>query len=103
MAFGASAVADPAITTTAASMRAAPNAKAKLVQFVPANAEIDLSQCSGAWCYVSWRNRFGYLPVASVAAQPDQAGPAYGPPPVVGSTWGGGWGPFYYGGWYGHW
>jgi hypothetical protein len=101
LAVGATANADPAITTTATAMRAAPSAKARLVQHVPGNAEIDLNQCSRAWCYASWRN---YLPAATVAAQPDPAASLYGPPPaVVGSEWGGGVGPFYYGGWYSRW
>lgn|ERR1700722_405937 len=103
-AVSASASADPAVATTATAMRAAPSAKARLVQHVPGNAEIDLNQCGGGWCYASWRNRFGYLPVAAIAAQPDPAASLYGsPPPVVGSEWGGGVGPFYYGGWYSRW
>jgi hypothetical protein len=96
------ATADPAVTTTAASMRGAPNAKGRFVQRVPANAEIDLNYCSKAWCYVSWRDRFGYLPASAIAAQPYPGEPVGGPP-IAGSGWGGGWGPFYYGGWYGHW
>jgi SH3-like domain-containing protein len=97
------ASADPAVTTVAAGMRGAPTAKARLVQSVPANAEIDLNYCSKAWCYASWRDRFGYLPASAVAAPPYPDQPDGGPPPIAGSGWGGGWGPFYYGSWYRHW
>jgi hypothetical protein len=95
------ALADPAITTRPVVMRAAPSAKAHLVQNVPPNAAIDLNECTGGWCYVSWRNLFGYLPADALAAQPYTPG-YYGPPPVVvgpGWGWGPGWGP----GWYHHW
>jgi uncharacterized protein YraI len=99
----APAAADPAVTTTAATMHGAPSSKSRLVQTVPANAEIDLNYCSKAWCYVSWRDRFGYLPASAITVQPYPGAPIGGPPPIAGSGWGGGWGPFYYGGWYGHW
>jgi hypothetical protein len=98
--FAASAAADPAVTSAAAAMRAAPNAAARIVQRVPANAEIDLSHCSGAWCYASWRDRFGYLPATAIAgpADPPAPAPAYGP---YGAWSGAAVGPFSYGyGWY---
>lgn len=94
-----SAAADPATTGAAASMRAAPSPKARIVQRVPANAEIDVSQCSGDWCYASWRDRFGYLPAAAIAPTPYPAAPApaYGP---YGAWSNAGVGPFYFGyGW----
>ncbi len=63
-------------------MRRAPNAHSHIVQTVPANAEIDLENCSGGWCRASWRNLYGYIPAFAVA----EAGPpmiAPPPPPVV--------------------
>ncbi len=101
IACGASAAADPATTSAATAMRAAPDARARLVQRVPADAEIDLSSCSGDWCYASWRNRFGYLPLAAIAGPAYPPPPAYGPPPPAYGAWtGGGFGPFTYGyGW----
>ncbi|SRR5271170_8300957 len=92
--------ADPALTTTPSVMRAAPSVKAQVVQRVPARAEIDLSNCSQGWCYVSWRNMFGYLPATAVSAQPFGP-PDYAPPPPA--IAGGGWGPLYGFGWYQHW
>ncbi|HLW90064.1 MAG TPA: hypothetical protein VKS78_02025 [Roseiarcus sp.] len=101
-------LADPALTTAPSAMRAAPSPRAHIVQNVPPRAEIDLSNCSKNWCYVSWRNMFGYLPVSVVAAGPNEAPPpgyapgppVYPPPPVV-APWG--WGPFFGYGGYGHW
>jgi hypothetical protein len=43
--LASAARADPAITTMASVMREAPNAKAHIVQSVPAHAVIDLSSC----------------------------------------------------------
>ncbi len=74
--------ADPAITTASSAMRHAPSLHSRIVQTIPADAEIDLQNCSGDWCYVSWRNIFGYIPSLAVA----QGGPppgAVAPPPVV--------------------
>jgi hypothetical protein len=105
----APAVADPAETIAPTIMRAAPSAAARVVQRIPAHAEIDLSSCSGAWCRVSWRDRFGYVRAEAVAVGSYAPRPAYysyygpryywGPPVVVAPGWG--WGrPYGYGwGW----
>ena len=111
--FAATSFADPAETAFPATMRKMPNVKARVVQHIPANAEIDVSHCAGGWCYGSWRDRFGYIPARAVAAGPPPEGgfppAAMGPPPVavappvvvgsafgwggpyVGATWGYGW------------
>jgi hypothetical protein len=105
------ALADPAITAAPSAMHRAPNPHSGVVQTIPANAQIDLQNCEGDWCYASWRNRFGWIPAFAVA----EGGPpgAYGPPPgeyapppvvmapppiVVAPTFGWG-GPYYGGGW----
>lgn len=96
----AAASADPARTVSPAVMHAAPSAKAHIVQNIPANAEIDVSNCSGGWCYVSWRNLFGYVRPDVVAAEPYDGGPPpYGPPPPVFGPWWGWGGPYYGYGW----
>jgi hypothetical protein len=74
--------ADPAVTTAWSNMRRAPNGHARVVQSVPANAEIDLQTCSGDWCYASWRNRFGWIPTFAVG-EADAAPPAVAAPPIV--------------------
>jgi len=105
--FGAApgALADPALTRVPTTMRAAPNPQGQVVQRIPPNSQIDLNGCQGGWCYASWRDLFGYVPVRSVEAQPYGAAPpppaygappppAYGAPPVVVAPvfgWGWGW------------
>ena len=103
--------ADPAITTAWSDMRSAPSGHSRVVQSVPANAEIDLQNCAGDWCHASWRNLSGYIPafaVAEAAAPPPgvaaaaAAGRRRAPPvssprpigwggPYVGVGWGYGW------------
>ena len=56
----------PAMTIAPTLMRAAPSPKARIVQDIPGNAQIDLSHCSGDWCYASWRDLFGYVRAAAV-------------------------------------
>jgi hypothetical protein len=83
--FAPPRLADPAMTGAPAKMRAAANGKARVVQQIPANAEIDLSSCAHGWCYSSWRNLFGYVPAQVVLRGPPHA-TAPGnelPPPVV--------------------
>jgi len=99
-ALASTARADPAITTSASLMREAPSAKAHVVQSVPARAEIDLANCAQNWCFASWRNLFGYLPVSVVARPPGAPYYEPSPPPDVA---GGGVGPFFGYGWYQRW
>ena len=96
--LAAPALADPALTLAPSNMRRAPNLRSGVVQHVPANAQIDVSNCAGAWCYASWRNLFGYVPagaVSSAAPAPLQYAPPFmvAPPVVVGPAYGWG-GPY---------
>ena len=88
----------PAEPTT---MRAAPSARAHLVQDIPAHAQIDLRDCGEHWCAASWRDLDGFVRVEAIA--PNDAplagppGPSYvGPPVVVAPVFGWGWGGGYY-------
>jgi hypothetical protein len=82
--FAAPSLADPAMTGAPVTMRAAPSGKARVVQQIPANAEIDLSSCNHGWCYSSWRNLFGYIPAEVVVRGQPTAVPGNElPPPVV--------------------
>jgi hypothetical protein len=83
--FAAPSFANPAMTGAPVTMRAAPSGKARIVQHIPASAEIDLSSCNHGWCYVSWRNLFGYIPAeVVVGGAPPGTLPGNGlPPPVV--------------------
>lgn len=99
----ASAAAYPAVTTAPAVMRTAADPRARVVQTIPPNAEIDVTNCTARWCYASWRDIFGYIPFSTVAALAEPPAPYYPAPPVVvvpGWGWRNGWGPGYYGG---HW
>ena len=97
----ASALAAPAVTATPALMHRAPSAHSRIVQEIPANAQIDLESCTGGWCYASWRDLFGYIPAEAVAgdgpppvvrAPPVVVAPAFGwGGPYVGFGWGYGW------------
>jgi hypothetical protein len=98
------AVASPALTSFATIMRTAPSARARAIQAIPSNAEIDVSNCGRYWCYVSWQDRSGYVTVNSVATLPDT--PVSAAPPIVVAPyygwgypygWGGG---FYHRGWH---
>jgi hypothetical protein len=101
-------LAEPAITTATSAMRHGPSLHSRIVQTIPANAQIDLQNCAGDWCYASWRNVFGYIPSLAVAqggpppgAAPPGAPPVVvaAPPIVVGPVFG--WGGPYVGGYWG--
>jgi hypothetical protein len=84
--FAAPSFADPAMTGAPGAMRAAPSGKARVVQKIPANAEIDLSSCSHGWCFASWRNLFGYIRADVVVRGPPSAAAGTElPPPVLGA------------------
>jgi hypothetical protein len=79
---------NPAMTGAPVTMHAAPNGKSRVVQRIPANAEIDLSTCGRGWCQASWRHLSGYIPAEAVVLGPPPA-TAPGnemPPPVLSAT-----------------
>lgn len=90
------AAARPAMTAEPTTMRAAPSAHARVVQRIPANAQIDLSDCGERWCAASWRNLDGFVRVETIGASgggPLVAAPPphygyYGGPVVVGPVFG---------------
>ena len=69
-------LAAPALTIAPAEMRNAPNPRARVVEFVPANAEIEVRNCGEVWCSASWRDIHGFLPANAASGGP-------GAPPVV--------------------
>lgn len=91
------ALASPALTSSPTIMRASPSPKARVVQAIPNDTQIDLNFCEKAWCYVSWRNLFGYVSAKSVVALPEAPPPSvvYVPAPYYDYGWGwdygGGW------------
>ena len=95
--------ATPAMTTAPTAMRAAPSAHSRVVQSIPANAQIDIEDCGRYWCNASWRDVSGFVPVNVVAAggppvyRAPPPPPAYYGPPVVVAPFG-----FGYYGWHRH-
>ncbi|MDR3461478.1 MAG: hypothetical protein P4L76_04085 [Beijerinckiaceae bacterium] len=112
------AIASPALTAKSTILRATASPHGKVIRALPANIQIDVDKCAKAWCFVSWNEKYGYLPVSAIAALPEGQAPGageyppggvvpyYGPYPYAypypgyayggyGYGWGGGWG----GGW----
>jgi hypothetical protein len=73
LAFAGPSFASPAMTGAPVTMHAAPNGKSRVVQRIPANAEIDLSTCGRGWCQASWRHLSGYIPAEIVVLGPPPA------------------------------
>jgi hypothetical protein len=83
--FSAPALAELAMTGARVAMRAGPAGNARIVQRIPASAEIEVGKCARGWCKASWRNRPGYIPVDAVVLGPPPATLPGNemPPPVV--------------------
>ena len=85
------AFAHPAMTADDATMRAAPSGRARVVQRIPAHAQIDVTDCGEDWCAASWRDIDGFVRVEAIG--PNDA-PLYRPrrryrgPFVVGPVFG---------------
>jgi hypothetical protein len=88
LALAGPSFANPAMTGAPVRMHAAPNGKSRVVQRIPANAEIELSTCGRGWCQASWRHLSGYIPAEAVVLGPPPAtGPGNEmPPPVLSAT-----------------
>ena len=84
------ASAHPAMTARDTTMRAAPSGHARVVQRIPAHAEIDVGDCGDVWCPASWRDIDGFVRVDAVGPS-DAPLVERGPGPYYG-------GPYYYGG-----
>jgi len=78
LSFSGAAYADPALTVMNTNMRVAPDSRSAIVQAIPANAEIDVSDCGNVWCGASWRDLAGYVRMSALSFD-DNAQPA--PPP----------------------
>lgn len=85
VAFSAPALAELAMTGAPVAMRAGPASNARIVQRIPASAEIEVEKCARGWCHASWRNRPGYIPADDVVLGPPAATLPGNqmPPPVV--------------------
>jgi hypothetical protein len=83
LAFVGPALAGPALTVASAEMRDAPNPYARVVQSIPANAEIEVRNCGEIWCSASWRDIHGYVRASVISAGPEAPPVGYPPPPAV--------------------
>jgi len=96
--FAGSALAHPAMTTVGTQMRASPSAHSRVVQAIPANAQVDVEHCGPVWCSASWRDIPGFVRADAVVPGGVLLRPAYRPlpPPFFGPFgWGYGWRPYY--------
>ena len=124
---GGAALAAPGTAVSTVNLRAEANTTSTILGKIGAGSRIDVGDCTGGWCAVSWQGKSGFViqtsldmsgrPVARarriapgsehiVAAGPPPAGYVRVPPPGVvyapgyfgGPYWGGYWGgPRYYG------
>ena len=103
-------LAEPSVTTSLAAMHRAPAPGSRVLQEIPPNAQIDLINYTGEWCYVSWRKIYGYIPAFTVESAPEVVAVApaqvvVAPSVVYGPAWG--WSGTYVGGGWGwswhHW
>ena len=97
-------LAEPLVTTSLAIMHRAPAPGSRVLQEIPPNAQIDLINCTGEWCYVSWRKIYGYIPAFTVQSAPEVVAVApaqvvVAPSVVYGPAWG--WSGTYVGGGWG--
>jgi hypothetical protein len=86
LALAGPAFAGPALTLTPAEMRDAPNPYARILQSIPANAEIEVRNCGEIWCSASWRDIHGFVRANAISAgadAPPVAYPVAPAPPVV--------------------
>lgn len=101
--LGGTALAAPGLTITDVNMRAGRGADTPIVTTVPGGSTINVFDCRGAWCAVSWGRFHGFMnqtyidddrAPARVYGYAPPPPVAYGPPVVYGP---GPYSPYYYG------
>jgi hypothetical protein len=127
---GGPSQAPPALVNTTVNLRQGPGTTYTVVGKIPAGSSVEVGDCSGQWCQVSWQGQNGYIiatslgqsggapPPGAVAGGPPPGypppgydGPVYGAPPPYYGPYYYGYGPYYgrphyygYGyGWHRHW
>jgi hypothetical protein len=127
---GGPSQAPPAFVNTTVNLRQGPGTTYTVVGKIPAGSSVEVGDCSGQWCQVSWQGQNGYIiatslgqsggapPPGAVAGGPPPGypppgydGPVYGAPPPYYGPYYYGYGPYYgrphyygYGyGWHRHW
>ncbi len=70
--FLSQAFASPALIDYATVLRAAPSPKARALQALPADTRVDVGACDKAWCFVTTRDRIGYVSEKAVLNLPER-------------------------------
>ncbi|OJY41494.1 MAG: hypothetical protein BGP08_08060 [Rhizobiales bacterium 64-17] len=85
---------DAATVRSELNLRAGPGTGYSVVAVMPAGAEVDIRDCSGAWCRVVWGSAEGYANADYLVDEPDEGDrrppAARGPAPLFNfgvSTW----------------
>jgi len=91
--------APPAVVNTTVNLRQGPGTSYTVINKIPAGSPVDVGNCSGQWCQVTWQGQNGYVIATSLAQGGGGAPPPGAPPP--GAVAGGPPPPGYYGPYYG--
>jgi hypothetical protein len=84
---GQAGAAPPAVVSTNVNLRQGPGTTYTIVGKIPAGAPVEVDNCDGQWCQVTFQGQHGYVIATSLgqggAAPPPGAGgpPPGGPPP----------------------
>lgn len=130
---GAPSQAPPAVVNTTVNLRQGPGTTYTVVGKIPAGSPVDVGNCNGQWCQVTWQGQNGFVIASSLGQEggdggppppgavaggppgypppPGYGGPVYGAPPPYYGPYYYGYGPYYgrpyyygYGyGWHRHW
>jgi uncharacterized protein YraI len=81
---GSIALAKPGYVITTVNLRAAPGTTNAIVAKIPGGSLIEVDNCTGGWCAVTWRQKKGFaiqtaLDLSGRVPRPPHA---YGPPPA---------------------
>jgi uncharacterized protein YraI len=80
----ASAMAEPGVVHTTVNLREGPGTSTPVVAKIPGGSSVDVANCSGEWCQVSFQGKSGYVIATSLsgsAAGSLRAGSPRGVPP----------------------
>jgi len=79
---GEPAQAPPAVVNSTVNLRQGPGTTFTVINKIPAGTPVDVGNCSGQWCQVTWQGQNGYV-IATSLAQNDGGAPPPGAPPAV--------------------
>jgi hypothetical protein len=71
----------PAVVTTNVNLRQGPGTTYTAITTIPAGAPVEVGDCIGQWCQVTWQGQHGYVIQTSIGQGGAQASPRGAPPP----------------------